>query len=95
MEAAPVVAAGHLISFTGIATYPKAPETHESAAAVPDGCFMLETDSPYIAPAPHRGLRNEPAYVRHTAEAVARLRRVSLEHLADVTSRTAEGFFGI
>ena len=94
VEAAPVVAAGHLISFTGIATYPKAPETHESAATVPDGSFMLETDSPYIAPVPHRGQRNEPAYVRHTAEAVARLRGVSLEHLADVTSRTADGFFG-
>jgi TatD DNase family protein len=92
-EAASAIAAGHLISFTGIATYPKAPETHESAAAVPDGSFMLETDSPYIAPVPHRGQRNEPAYVRHTAEAIARLRGVSVEHLAAVTGRTADGFF--
>jgi len=93
-EAEPIVNAGHLISFTGIATYTKAPETHESAAAVPDGGFMLETDSPYIAPVPHRGQRNEPAYVKHTAEAVARLRGVSLEHLSEVTNRTADGFFG-
>jgi TatD DNase family protein len=92
-EAAPVIEQGHLISFTGIATYPKAPETHESAAAVPDGSFMLETDSPYIAPVPHRGQRNEPAYVRHTAEAVAKLRGVSLEHLAEVTNRSADDFF--
>lgn len=92
-EAAPVVAAGHVISFTGIATYPKAPETHESAAAVPEGSFMLETDSPYIAPVPHRGQRNEPAWVRHTAERIAALRGVSLEHLAAVTNRTADAFF--
>ena len=92
-EAAPVIAAGHLISFTGIATYPKAPEVHESAAAVPDGSFMLETDSPYLAPVPHRGQRNEPAYVRHTAERIAQLREVSLEQLASVTNRTADAFF--
>ncbi len=92
-EAAPVVENGHLISFTGIATYPKAPETHESAAAVPDGSFMLETDSPYIAPVPHRSQRNEPAYVRHTAEAIARLRGVSIKHIAAVTGGAADAFF--
>ena len=93
-EAVPVLAAGHLISFTGIATYPKAPEVHESAVAVPDGSFMVETDSPYIAPVPYRGQRNEPAYVRHTAESIARLRGVSLEYFAAMTSRTADEFFG-
>ncbi len=94
-EAVPVIAAGHLISFTGIATYPKAPEVHESATSVPEGSFMVETDSPYIAPVPHRGQRNEPAYVRHTAERIAQLRGVSLEHLAAVTNRTAEAFFNL
>ena len=94
-EAAPVIAAGHLISFTGIATYPKATEVHESATAVPEGSFMLETDSPYIAPVPHRGQRNEPAYVRHTAERIAQLRGVSLQHLAAVTNRTADTFFNL
>ncbi len=94
-EAEPVIAAGHLISFTGIATYPKASEVHESAVAVPEGSFMLETDSPYIAPAPHRGRRNEPAYVRHTAERIAQLRGVSVEHLAAVTTRTADAFFNL
>lgn len=93
VEAAPMIEHEHLISFTGIATYPKAPEVHEAATLVPDGSFMLETDSPYIAPVPHRGQRNEPAYVRHTAERVAQLRGVSLEHLAAVTSRTADAFF--
>jgi TatD DNase family protein len=94
-EAAPTIEAGHLISFTGIATYPKAPEVAECAAAAPDGSFMLETDSPYIAPVPHRGQRNEPAYVRHTANRIAELRGVSLEHLAAVTSRTADDFFSL
>ena len=94
-EAVPALEAGHLISFTGIATYPKAAEVHESVLAVPDGSFMLETDSPYIAPVPHRGKRNEPAYVRHTAERIAELRGVTLEHLAAVTSRTADSFFNL
>ena len=94
-EAAPMVAAGHLISFTGIATYPGTPETHESARLVPEGSFMLETDSPYISPVPHRGQRNEPAYVRHTAEAIARLRGQSLESLAALTTRTAASFFSL
>ena len=92
-EAEPMLAAGHLVSFTGIATYPGAPEVAACAAAVPDGAFMLETDSPYIAPVPHRGQRNEPAYVRHTAERIAGLRGVSLEALAAATSRTADEFF--
>ncbi len=92
-EAAPMVGRGHLISFTGIATYPKAPEVQESATAVPDGSFMLETDSPYIAPVPHRGQRNEPAYVRHTAERIAQWRGVSPGQLAAVTGRTADAFF--
>ncbi|HEX2750092.1 MAG TPA: TatD family hydrolase [Verrucomicrobiales bacterium] len=94
-EAAPMVAAGHLISFTGIATYPKAPEVAACAAAAADGSFMLETDSPYIAPVPHRGKRNEPAFVRHTAERIAELRGVSLESLASATSRTADDFFSL
>jgi len=92
-EAVPMVAAGHLVSFTGIATYPKAPEVAACAAAAAEGSFMLETDSPYIAPVPHRGQRNEPAYVRHTAERIAGLRGTSLEAFAAATSRTADEFF--
>lgn len=94
-EAAPVVAAGHLISFTGIVTYPKAVEVAACVAAASDGSFMLETDSPYLAPVPHRGQRNEPAYLLHTAERVAQLRGVSLEELAAATNSTADHFFGV
>jgi TatD DNase family protein len=94
-EAEPMVAKGHLISFTGIATYPKAPEVAACASVAAEGSFMLETDSPYIAPVPHRGQRNEPAYVRHTAERIAALRGVSLETLAAATSQTADRFFSL
>jgi len=94
-EALPVLEAGHLISFTGIATYPNSGEVATCAAAAPDGSFMVETDSPYIAPVPHRGQRNEPAFVRHTAEKIAQIRGVTLEQLAAVTSRTADEFFSL
>jgi len=54
---------------------------------------MIETDSPYLAPVPHRGKRNEPAFTRHTAEAIAAARGESLESLAEHTTRTATSFY--
>lgn len=92
-EAAPLVEAGHLISFTGIATYRNAPEVARCAARAPEGTFMLETDSPYLAPVPWRGKRNEPAFVRETAAAVAASRAMTPGALAESTSRVAAGFF--
>ncbi len=92
-EAAPMVAAGHLISFTGITTYRNAQVVAQCAAAAPDGSFMLETDSPYLAPVPHRGKRNEPAFVRETAAAVAASRGITPEALAVATSAVATDFF--
>ena len=92
-EAAPMVAAGHLISFTGVATYKNAASVAACATQASDGSFMLETDSPYLAPVPHRGKRNEPAMMRATAGFIAGLRGISLEELAAMTSATAEGFF--
>lgn len=84
---------GHYLSFTGIVTFKNAREVHESARFVPEDRLMVETDSPYLAPVPFRGKRCEPAYTRQTAEHIAGLRDVSLEHLAEVTSRNAERFF--
>ncbi len=91
--AVPIIERGHLISFTGIATYPKAPEVLAAAAAATEGSFMLETDSPFLPPAPRRGRRNEPAYTRLTAEAIAEARGMELADLARVTSAAAADFF--
>ena len=65
-------------------------ETWEVAARVPLDRLLIETDSPYLAPAPHRGHRNQPAYVAHVAEEVARLRGIAFE---DVARHTTENFF--
>ena len=92
-HAAEILALGHLVSFTGIVTFKNAPDAQASAATVPLGSFMLETDCPFLAPVPHRGQRCEPAFVRHTAEHIAKLRGISLEELAAATESTAEKFF--
>lgn len=92
-QAAALLEAGHLISFTGIVTFKNAGPAGESVRAVPDGSYMLETDSPYLAPVPHRGRRCEPAYVADTARAVAKMRGQSVEDVARVTTETALGFF--
>jgi len=94
-EAAPLIAEDHLVSFTGIATFKSARTVQECVQQTPDGKFMLETDCPFLAPVPHRGKRNEPAFVRPLAEHVATLRNTSLDSLASQTSRTAEEFFGL
>lgn len=92
-QAQPLLAAGHLISFTGIVTFKNPGPAGETARMVPDGAFMLETDAPYLAPVPHRGKRCEPAFVADTARAVAVMRGQSIEELARVTSKTAKKFF--
>jgi TatD DNase family protein len=84
---------GGMVSFTGIVTFKNPGESLETALRCPAGSFMVETDSPYLAPVPHRGQRNEPAYVRHVAECLARARRESLEEFAAHTTRTANSFF--
>lgn len=92
-SARPLIEANHLISFTGIATFKSAKEVREAATQAEKGHFMVETDAPYLSPAPHRGKRCEPAFVRHTAEAIADFRGESLEALAAHTTATGEAFF--
>lgn len=92
-NAARVLDAGGLVSFGGVATFKNAKLVHETAARCPAGCFMLETDAPYLAPEPFRGKRNEPAFVRQTAERLAASRAESLEDLAAHTGETAAAFF--
>ncbi|MFZ4716447.1 MAG: TatD family hydrolase [Chthoniobacterales bacterium] len=92
-EAAEVAALGHLVSFTGIITFKNAEQVRQTAASVPADGYMLETDCPYLAPVPHRGKRAEPAHTRLVAEKIAEVRGITLEEVAEATTRTAEGFF--
>ncbi len=92
-QAKEVLALGHLVSFTGIATFKNGAVVRETAAAVPEDRFMVETDCPYLAPVPYRGKRCEPAYTREVAAVVAMTRGISLESLAARTTATAEAFF--
>jgi TatD DNase family protein len=92
-QAEEVIAMGHMVSFTGIVTFKNAPLVHEDAKLAPAESFMVETDCPYLAPAPYRGKRCEPAYTRLVAERIAALRNESLEDVARQTTRNAEGFF--
>jgi TatD DNase family protein len=82
-------------SFTGVITYKNADSVRAAASAQGLARLMIETDAPYLAPAPHRGKPNEPAYVRHTAEYCAGLFGVGYDELAAVTTRTATEFFGL
>ncbi|MFK5921946.1 MAG: TatD family hydrolase [Verrucomicrobiota bacterium] len=94
-QAQPFLDQGHLVSFTGIATFSSAKELQSCTAQIPQGQFMVETDAPYLSPNPFRGKRCEPAYTRHTAEHIATARGISLEQLASFTSQTAEKFFAL
>jgi TatD DNase family protein len=80
------IAMGFYISFSGIVTFKSAKDLQAVALAVPLENMLIETDSPYLAPMPHRGKRNEPGFVRHVAEYIATLRGESLERVAQQTS---------
>jgi TatD DNase family protein len=84
---------GGRASFTGILTYKNAAGVRAAAAAQGLARCMIETDAPYLAPAPHRGKPNEPALLRHTAEYAAELFGVSYETLAATTTANARAFF--
>jgi len=92
-EAAEVAALGHLVSFTGIITFKNAEQVRLTAAAVASDGYMVETDCPYLAPVPYRGKRAEPAHTRLVAEKIAEVRGITLDEVAEATTRTAEGFF--
>lgn len=77
---------GFHISFSGIVTFRNARELQDVARAVPLERMLIETDSPYLAPVPHRGKRNQPAWVRHVGEAIATLRGVPVATIAEATS---------
>ena len=88
-----VLEIGSLVSFTGIVTFKNGQNVRDTVAATPLDKFMLETDCPYLAPAPYRGKRCEPAYVKEIAETVAQVKNCPLEELSAATRKTAHGFF--
>ena len=84
---------GFYISFSGIVTFPKAHEIHECAKVVPNDKYLIETDSPFLAPVPHRGKRNEPAFVENVANFMANLRSTKLTTIAKESTKNAEDLF--
>lgn len=83
---------GFSLSFSGILTFKKAEEIRAVAASAPADRILVETDAPYLAPIPHRGKRNEPAYVAHTAATLAAARGVTV---AEISAQTTDNFFAL
>ena len=83
------------VSFSGMLTYKSAADLRAVAAMVPDARVLVETDCPYLSPVPLRGKRNEPGNVVHTARCLAEQRGVTLDRLAEMTSRNASELFRI
>lgn len=83
---------GMYVSISGIVTFKKAVELQEIVRNLPMTSLLVETDAPYLAPMPHRGKPNEPAYTRHTAEFIAGLKGISYEEVASITT---ENFFNL
>ena len=86
-----ILETGFYLSFTGMITFVK--ELEEVVREVPLDKMMVETDSPYLTPKPFRGKKNEPAYVLHVAEKIANLKDISLEEVAESTTKTAYSLF--
>lgn len=84
---------GFYISISGIATFKNASELREVVKALPLDRLLVETDAPYLAPVPHRGKENQPAYVKDVAEFIAKLKGVSLEEVASVTTKNFYDLF--
>ena len=85
---------GFMISFSGIVTFKTAADLQDVARRVPDDHLLVETDAPWLAPIPHRGKPNQPAWVRHTAEFIAELRGQTLEEVAAITTANYHRVFG-
>jgi TatD DNase family protein len=86
---------GFMLSFAGNITYPKAQNIRDAALMAPLDCIFIETDSPYLAPVPHRGKRNEPAFVVEAARQIAELRGLATEEVGRQTTDNFVRFFGL
>ena len=87
------LALGGYVSFSGILTFPKSQEIRDIARDVPKDRLLVETDAPYLAPAPFRGKRNEPGYVAHTALVLGEVHGMSAEAMADLTTANFRRLF--
>lgn len=92
-DVARFVERGYMLSFTGIATYANARTVRDTIVQCPMEQMMIETDAPYLAPVPHRGKRNEPAYVIEVARCIAEVKGQSVDDVAAITARNAVEFF--
>jgi len=86
---------GFMISFSGIVTFARADSLRDVVSYVPDDRLLIETDSPYLAPIPHRGKQNEPSFVFHIAKQLAELRENPLELIASLTTKNAHHLFAL
>jgi TatD DNase family protein len=84
---------GLYLSFSGVLTFKKADDVRKAAAYAPEDRIMVETDAPYLAPIPHRGKRNEPAFVVKSLEALAQVRGISPSRVAEATTANAFRLF--
>ena len=86
---------GFYISFSGNVTFKNAIDVHECAKEVPKSRFLVETDSPFLSPVPHRGKRNEPSFVKHVVDKISELRGESFTEIAEKTTQNARELFGL
>jgi len=92
-EALEAVELGFYVSFSGIVTFKNARQVREGAAAVPEDRLLVETDAPFLAPTPMRGKRNEPSFLVHVVEELARIRSTSPEQIGQITAENARRLF--
>ena len=88
------LALGFYVSLAGIVTFPKAEALRETVRRVPLDRLLTETDSPFLAPVPHRGKRNESSYLRLIAQRLAEIKNISLEEVDRITTENAKALFG-
>jgi TatD DNase family protein len=92
-EALYAVEMGFFIGITGPVTFKKAVDLQNLVTVLPLDSLLVETDAPFLTPHPMRGKRNEPSYVKYTAEKIAELRGISYEHMAEATTKNAIRLF--
>ena len=86
---------GVYLSFSGIITFPNAPELREAAALTPADRYMVETDAPYLAPTPYRGKRNESSYITNVVDKLVDIYGLSFQEISEITTKNSKDVFGV